>query len=275
MSKTISRNDPCFCGSGEKYKKCHSDVHPESRASYLINLNATIDKKVKDFQESTGNIPPCHTGCSNCCYDDFSISELEFEFIMREMKSWNNEDVERVYDIALSQCEEVKKDRPNTWRNLETYVEGKDKGVIRKQVESHFENYRNEFPCPLLDENTNSCKVYASRPIICRTYGTTHFKNNKYSSVKVCEHIPDSIEHAKKTPTADNEQFSATTFTNLTTPSGEMVIQRSYPIYYWFHIFYNRTKKKTAQYNHYDNPLNFNQTIEQANYSTLKGFNLI
>lgn len=275
MSKTISRNDPCFCGSGKKHKKCHSDVHADSRASYLINLNATIDKKVKDFQESTGDIPPCHNGCSNCCYDDFSISEIEFELIMREMKSWNQEDVERVYDIALDQCEEVKKDRPDTWRNLEIFVRGNDGEAFRKQIENHGTILRNKFPCPLLDENTKSCKVYESRPMVCRSYGTTHFKKNNYSSFEVCEYIPDSIEHAKKTPNTDDEQLLAMQFTNLTTPSGEMAIQRPYPIYYWFHIFYNRTKKKTAQYNHYDNPLNFNQTIDQANYSTLKGFNII
>ena len=23
MSKKIERNDPCWCGSGKKYKKCH------------------------------------------------------------------------------------------------------------------------------------------------------------------------------------------------------------------------------------------------------------
>ncbi|WP_139224018.1 SEC-C metal-binding domain-containing protein [Lentibacillus halodurans] len=64
-----------FCGSGKKYKICHSDVHPESRAARLINIYTNIDNKVKDYQESTGYIPPCHKGCFNCCYDDFSISE--------------------------------------------------------------------------------------------------------------------------------------------------------------------------------------------------------
>ncbi|MFJ5795672.1 SEC-C metal-binding domain-containing protein [Bacillus atrophaeus] len=33
MDKKLSRNDLCFCGSGKKYKKSHSDVHPDSKSS--------------------------------------------------------------------------------------------------------------------------------------------------------------------------------------------------------------------------------------------------
>ena len=25
-AKTLGRNDPCWCGSGEKYKKCHQEA---------------------------------------------------------------------------------------------------------------------------------------------------------------------------------------------------------------------------------------------------------
>lgn len=45
-------------------------------------------------------------------YDDFSISEIEFELMMREMKKWNHEDVEQVIGRALSQCEEIKEQYP-------------------------------------------------------------------------------------------------------------------------------------------------------------------
>lgn len=87
MVKTISRNDPCFCGSGKKYKKCHSDIHPESRAARLIQTYRKYERKIEDYQKSTGNIPPCQKGCYNCRYEDFSITEIEFEFIMRELKT--------------------------------------------------------------------------------------------------------------------------------------------------------------------------------------------
>ncbi|QUF67226.1 SEC-C metal-binding domain-containing protein [Bacillus atrophaeus] len=33
MDKKLSRNDLCFCGSGKKYKKCHSDVFSRFKSS--------------------------------------------------------------------------------------------------------------------------------------------------------------------------------------------------------------------------------------------------
>ena len=43
MSKKINRNDPCWCGSGKKYKKCHID----------------FDEKIEEF-EVAGHIVPSH-----------------------------------------------------------------------------------------------------------------------------------------------------------------------------------------------------------------------
>ncbi|BBP93122.1 hypothetical protein BsIDN1_67400 [Bacillus safensis] len=65
---------------------CH-DIHPESRAARLIQTYRKYERKIEDYQKSTGNIPPCQKGCYNCCYEDFSITEIEFEFIMRELKT--------------------------------------------------------------------------------------------------------------------------------------------------------------------------------------------
>ena len=43
MSTKIGRNDPCWCGSGKKYKKCHID----------------FDEKIEEF-EGAGHIVPSH-----------------------------------------------------------------------------------------------------------------------------------------------------------------------------------------------------------------------
>ncbi|MDZ5539995.1 YkgJ family cysteine cluster protein (plasmid) [Bacillus licheniformis] len=275
MVKTISRNDPCFCGSGKKYKKCHSDIHPESRAARLIQTQKKYQRKIEDYQKSTGNIPPCHKGCYNCCYEDFSITEIEFEFIMRELKTWSKERVEQIYDTALGQCETIKNERPDTWRNLESYVPEDDGTLLFEQMNQHMATGRNSFPCPLLDPETKSCSVYDSRPLVCRSFGSTHHRINETRRVAVCEHIPDSVEHAAITPTVDDEAAETKEYVNLRLPDGKLIHQRPYPIYYWFKIFYDRTGKKEAQYNHYDSPVNFNQPLEQANLYTLKGFNLI
>ena len=40
----IGRNDPCHCGSGEKYKKCHAAKDSEASFSELAARNAELAK---------------------------------------------------------------------------------------------------------------------------------------------------------------------------------------------------------------------------------------
>lgn len=43
--KTVGRNDPCWCGSRKKYKKCCFFVDEESQNSQYIQANSGIEKK--------------------------------------------------------------------------------------------------------------------------------------------------------------------------------------------------------------------------------------
>ena len=38
----LERNDPCWCGSGKKYKKCHAD----------------FDEKIERFARAGAEVPP-------------------------------------------------------------------------------------------------------------------------------------------------------------------------------------------------------------------------
>ncbi|WP_429673675.1 YkgJ family cysteine cluster protein [Bacillus pumilus] len=187
-------------------------------------------------------MPPCQKGCYNCCYDDFSITEIEFEFIMRELKTWSKDRVEKIYDTALDQCETIKNERPDTWRNLEIYTPN-DGTIIVEQMKKHMTVGRNSFPCPLLDPETKSCSVYDSRPLICRSFGSTHHRINQATRVEICEYIPDSVEHATMTPNVNDETAETIEYVHLRLPDGS-IQQRPYPIYYWFKIFFDRTEKK-------------------------------
>lgn len=46
MVKDISRNDPCWCGSGRKYKKCHLDRDKQKPLS--ISEVGDISRKLYD-----------------------------------------------------------------------------------------------------------------------------------------------------------------------------------------------------------------------------------
>ena len=49
MFKKLERNDPCWCGSGRKYKKCHE----------------AFDEKIRKIQEE-GHIVPGHELIKTC-----------------------------------------------------------------------------------------------------------------------------------------------------------------------------------------------------------------
>ncbi|SFB36457.1 Putative zinc-or iron-chelating domain-containing protein [Lentibacillus halodurans] len=193
---------------------------------------------------------------------------------MREMKNWNEDIVKEVFDRALAQCDFLKEKNPEVWNNLEKYAHN-NASIMGKQYEYHGKIRRNSFPCPLLNPETKACMVYDSRPIICRSHGTAHVNAHKHSNTEICEFIPESKQHAKQTPSVDHEQEEALSFINMKTPDGEIAHLRTYPIYYWFKIIYERTGEKKAQYNHYDDTVNFDRPIKQADYYTLKGFNTI
>ena len=42
MAKKIERNDPCWCGSGKKYKKCH-EAFDEKNGTYEKKGYAVLD----------------------------------------------------------------------------------------------------------------------------------------------------------------------------------------------------------------------------------------
>lgn len=271
----LLRNDPCFCGSEKKYKKCHSDIHPSSKAAKVIRHYKEIDIKTAEYQRLTENKPPCHKGCINCCYDDFSITEVEFELIIREMKSWSEQDVIDTFNIALEQCEHMKSYAPHVWKNLELHNQ-EDISIIQRQTFYQKLRKRNQFPCPMLNKAEGACTVYESRPSICRLFGSTHITSQISQPKELCEFILDSSKLVNSTPNMEKEWSSLTSFINtLKAPNGLKVPQRTYPIYYWFYIIYNRTGEKKAHYNHYDSAINFDRPIEQADYQTLKGYGLL
>lgn len=67
MSKNLGRNDPCWCGSGKKYKKCHikPQENMESPINFLVNLNnQVLDKSYclhPNTSECSGSIVKAHS----------------------------------------------------------------------------------------------------------------------------------------------------------------------------------------------------------------------
>ncbi len=53
MSK-IGRNDPCHCGSGQKYKKCHLAADDAAKSAELTEAAAAKAKEAEEAEKAEG-----------------------------------------------------------------------------------------------------------------------------------------------------------------------------------------------------------------------------
>jgi hypothetical protein len=80
----MAKKERCFCGSGKASKNCHR-VASDSRAAHLFKLYDQVETTVESYFKHTDNSHQCFSGCSNCCSDFFTVSEVELEIIMDEI----------------------------------------------------------------------------------------------------------------------------------------------------------------------------------------------
>jgi Fe-S-cluster containining protein len=105
----------------------------------------------------------CRPGCAQCCHGVFQISAL---------------DAHRLRE-ALAIAEPILKSRiesriAQARTHLLPFFPGNPKtGVLSAddQAVELFEEWAHADPCPILDPATQTCDLYAARPILCRTFG--------------------------------------------------------------------------------------------------------
>lgn len=232
-----NRNEPCFCGSGLKTKKCHSDIEPSSAFATVINLYNAVDAKIA---QEAGNIR-CKKGCFSCCHEHFNISAVEFYFIIYNLYKRD----------SLDKVRELTEKGYQFWANFEAkYPE--DAEVLKRDVTGKSVSDRNtqrilagisddykrisETPCMFLDDETKTCTIYDFRPFVCRTYGVGYTVKIEVP-FSMCQYIPDGLDYQKEM--ADLTEFSLAEnglTAVLVKEINHVVIERSYPIFYFLKL---------------------------------------
>ncbi|PRT33864.1 YkgJ family cysteine cluster protein [Bacillus wiedmannii] len=244
----MGRNDECFCGSGKKQKKCHSNVEQDSYMAKLYKRYSKVDDLISEYRDNHEEFKnhPCGKGCYNCCYDVFSITMLEFELLLEELRNTSLEFAEKVFEKALDDLRVLRTNSPELYKRLEEDVTFQ-RNAHHQDVGFYSKVERFPFPCPLLDVNEGSCGVYNKRPMICRLFGTTHDPLTVILASKdessVCEHIPSVHVNALQTPEIDPSDSRISDMLK-TKFSGQEIEPRSYPIVYWFKIYHDKNLKK-------------------------------
>jgi len=224
----MSRNDLCFCGSGLKIKKCHADIHPNSRAARLIQVFKELDDRIHRHYEGQEIKPPCKPGCTECCHQYFPVSLTEYGMILYEMREWSEEEKDRVLEKARIYTEKFMTNYPQIYDYLEQDSTG-DTDIL-KMVKNLPDEHK--LPCIFLEDDSGKCKVYNVRPVICRVHGISHY--TKYGDNEICTVI--GLESSAKswmpdfTCIIDNQQYK---FESVYIPSlNQLIKEKEYPLFY-------------------------------------------
>lgn len=229
----MNRNDLCFCGSGKKYKKCHIGIHSESMMARLIKIENHIDDKVSEYYSNKEDKPPCHKGCNSCCYDYFTVSNIELYRIFLALSTWDKNDIEKLKDKCKNYTQLFKTSHPDIYYNLEKEV---DSNLISEDMNTIT---KTDFPCVFLDEN-NSCMIYESRPLVCRLHGYVYpAKANEdiYSdNIFICEKIGSRKDSKSWQPNLELLDMDINfKVIDLTDIGGKLCYQKTYPLFYILH----------------------------------------
>ena len=125
-----------------------------------------IDAAHAEAARKSGVWLACRPGCSQCCIGVFPISQLDVYRLqtgLAELKCSDSQRATRVADRARASVERLRGEFPG---NTQTGFLGESEAD-----EARFEGFANDEPCPALDPETQTCDLYAARPMTCRVFG--------------------------------------------------------------------------------------------------------
>jgi Fe-S-cluster containining protein len=127
------------------------------------NLIQLIDVALTSAIVRSGPHLACRPGCAQCCYGVFEISALDAARLRRGLAAASPEVKARI-EARLEA----------TRAHLGPFFPGDvSTGLLAKDEEAVelFEEWGHADACPILDPETQTCDLYASRPVLCRTFG--------------------------------------------------------------------------------------------------------
>ena len=141
------------------------------------DLVQIVDAALADAAHRSGGWLVCKPGCSQCCVGVFTISGLDAARLRDGLGS-----VDQAVAARVQQRVAASRTRLDSWfpGDARTGVLSQDEEAIEL-----FEEFAHDEVCPVLDPLTGACDLYASRPILCRTFGPP--VRNEDDGLAVCE----------------------------------------------------------------------------------------
>ena len=129
----------------------------------MSDLIQIVDAALASAVARSGPHLACRPGCAQCCHGVFEISSLD-ALRLREALNTSPPDLKARIEARLNQARD----------HLAPFFPGDPQtGILAddEQAVELFEEWAHADPCPILDPVTQTCDLYAARPILCRTFG--------------------------------------------------------------------------------------------------------
>ena len=128
-----------------------------------------MDAALASSAQRAGSHLFCHPGCSPCCHGVFEITPLDAQRLREGLLRTELEDPAKAtrLHVRIAAARE----------HLAPFFPGDPAtGVLFQHQDSAqqielFEEAFHADACPILDPATQTCDLYADRPILCRTFG--------------------------------------------------------------------------------------------------------
>ena len=117
-----------------------------------------VDRALAEAQQLSGSWIACRHGCFQCCIGPFPITPLDAVRLragFAELAARDPDRARRVRERAQASVARFRRDFPED--------------PVARVLE--IEDAADDEPCPALDPESGACDLYASRPIMCRTFG--------------------------------------------------------------------------------------------------------
>lgn len=143
-------------------------IHKSSLKAAKLRIYEDLNERIKEHKQKAKRKSLCFEGCSDCCFDHYTIQAIEFDLILDELKKW---DKDRLNDFIAKVEEYWKmfvKEHPQAKHLLSN--------TIPKKIEEiNLSIEKTSFPCIFLDESSDLCQIYEARPFKCRIFGNTYY----------------------------------------------------------------------------------------------------
>jgi Fe-S-cluster containining protein len=129
------------------------------------DLIQIVDAAIAEAARKSGAWVVCRPGCAECCIGPFPITQLDAARLRAGLAALEVSDPARAARVRRRAAEALARMREFPG-DVATGVLDED-----EDAEERFAAFADEEPCPALDTETQTCDLYAARPITCRIFG--------------------------------------------------------------------------------------------------------